>query len=157
MAKAKPGGGGVQNKALYSRLSFLQQAAVFLSTATLDNDSSNTSELKKDQNPLLQGAGRRLATDLRAVSLKSRIRLKPAVKQSICKFCDSVLIEGESCTSGIENKSKGGRKPWADVLVRKCHTCGKERRYPVCAKRPKRKTERPVATPEQPDMMDQTG
>ncbi|KAK4660248.1 hypothetical protein QC762_117340 [Podospora pseudocomata] len=157
MAKAKNGGGGVQNKAIYSRLSFLQQAAVFLSTATLDGDGSNISELNRDQNPPLQGAGRRLATDLRAVSLKSRIRLNPAVKQSICKFCDSVLIDGESCTSGIENKSKGGRKPWADILVRKCHACGKERRYPVCTKRTKRKTERPVATPDEPDMMDQTG
>ncbi|KAK4181239.1 putative ribonuclease P protein subunit p21 [Triangularia setosa] len=157
MAKAKSGGSGVQNKAIYSRLSFLQQAAVFLSTATLETDSVKILELKKDQDATLQGAGRRLAADLRAVSLKSRIRLNPAVKQSICKFCDSILIDGESCTSEIENNSKGGRKPWADVLVRKCHTCGKERRYPVCTKRPKRKTERPVATPDQPDMMDQTG
>jgi ribonuclease P protein subunit RPR2 len=85
---------------------------------------------------------RRLATDLRAVSLKTRIRLKPAVKQTICKFCDSVLIEGTSCTSTIENISKGAKKPWADVLVRKCHTCGREKRYPVTAARPKRKTAR---------------
>ncbi|KAK0723934.1 RNAse P Rpr2/Rpp21/SNM1 subunit domain-containing protein [Apiosordaria backusii] len=161
MAKAKAAGGGVQNKAIYSRLSFLQQAAVFLSTATLDatleNSSADISDTKKDRIAPLQGAGRRLATDLRAVSLKTRIRLNPAVKQSICKFCDSILIEGESCTSEIENKSRRGRKPWADVLVRKCHTCGKERRYPVCAKRQTRKTERPVANTEQPDAMDQTG
>ncbi|KAK4198455.1 RNAse P Rpr2/Rpp21/SNM1 subunit domain-containing protein [Triangularia verruculosa] len=155
MAKAKTG--GVQNKAIYSRLSFLQQAAVFLSTATLDGKSADTSEPKQEQNAPLQGVGRRLATDLRAVSLKSRIRLNPAVKQSICKFCDSILIDGDSCTPEIENKSNGGRKPWADVLVRKCHTCGKERRYPVNAKRPKRKTGRPVATTNRPDLMDQTG
>ncbi|KAK4124985.1 Rpr2-domain-containing protein [Parathielavia appendiculata] len=127
MAKGKSAG-GVQNRAIYSRISFLQQAAVTL--AAIQQQSS--------------GMSRRLATDLRAVSLKTRIRLKPAVKQTLCKFCDSVLIEGESCTSTIENKSKGSRKPWADVLVRKCHTCGRERRYPVSAPRSRRKIERGV-------------
>ncbi|KAK4133306.1 hypothetical protein BT67DRAFT_442755 [Trichocladium antarcticum] len=81
---------------------------------------------------------------MRAVSLKTRIRLNPAVKQALCKFCDSPLIEGQSCTSAIENKSKGARKSWADMLVRKCHTCEREKRYPVSAARPKRKTDRGV-------------
>ncbi|KAJ4402721.1 hypothetical protein N0V85_005249 [Neurospora sp. IMI 360204] len=122
---AKGGGknnGGVQNRALYSRVSFLQQAAVFLSS--------------------LEGMSRRLATDLRSVSLKTRIRFSPAVKRTICKYCDSVLIDGSTCTAFIENRSRGGRKPWADVLVRRCHACKKERRYPIEAKRTKRKTER---------------
>ncbi|KAK4165802.1 RNAse P Rpr2/Rpp21/SNM1 subunit domain-containing protein [Cladorrhinum sp. PSN259] len=134
MAKGgKAGAGGVQNKAIYSRVSFLQQASVFLSAASPSSQSTP-----------LQGMGRRLAADLRAVSLKTRIRLNPAVKRTICKFCDSVLIDGQSCLTTIENKSKGGKKPWADNIVRKCHTCGKERRYPVCAPRTKRKTDRAV-------------
>ncbi|KAK4457524.1 RNAse P Rpr2/Rpp21/SNM1 subunit domain-containing protein [Cladorrhinum samala] len=143
MAKGgKAGGGGVQNKAIYSRLSFLQQASVFLtSAASPPSDPS----LESTPSPL-QGMGRRLATDLRAVSLKTRIRLNPAVKRTICKFCDSVLIDGQSCTTTVENKSKGGKKPWADNIVRKCHTCGKQRRYPVSAPRTKRKTERPVVS-----------
>lgn len=164
MAKGK-GNGGVQNRAIYSRVSFLQQAAVFLAAS-----SSSSPQLQPQQEPShsseaaaatptlttrivtvntatggsirLQGMARRLATDLRSVSLKTRIRLAPVVKQTICKFCDSVLIEGQSCTSTVENRSRGGRKPWADVLVRKCHTCERERRYPVNAQRPKRKTER---------------
>lgn len=158
MAKGKPGG-GVQNRAIYSRISFLQQAAVTLSAISLpppDSNSSNAAGASVTSNQLtpaketngggsvatLEGMSRRLATDLRAVSLKTRIRLNPAVKQTICKFCDSILIDGESCTSQIENKSRGAKKPWADVLVRKCHTCGRERRYPVSAARPKRKTDR---------------
>jgi ribonuclease P protein subunit RPR2 len=154
MAKGKPGG-GVQNRALYSRISFLQQAAVALSaigrpspdsegapSALIEKEARGESDVSK---PIpLEAMGRRLATDLRAVSLKTRIRLKPAAKQIICKFCDSVLIDGGSCTSLIENKSKGAKKPWADVLVRKCHTCGRERRYPVHAARSRRKTERRV-------------
>lgn len=138
MAKGKAGGGGVQNRAIYSRISFLQQAAVTL--ASIQPNSTETSCGQSE--PALEGMSRRLATDLRAVSLKTRIRLKPAVKQMICKFCDSVLIDGESCTSAIGNRSKGGKKPWADVLVRKCHTCARERRYPVSAARPRRKTDR---------------
>ncbi|KAH6855156.1 RNAse P Rpr2/Rpp21/SNM1 subunit domain-containing protein [Chaetomium sp. MPI-CAGE-AT-0009] len=158
MAKGKAGG-GVQNRAIYSRISFLQQAAIALSaipSSPADSSSAkNTNtfpatnhfssiEHASDTSSVnaLDGMSRRLATDLRAVSLKTRIRLKPAVKQSICKFCDSALIDGQSCTSEIENKSKGAKKPWADVLVRKCYTCGKERRYPLSATRPKRKTER---------------
>ncbi|KAK4154844.1 RNAse P Rpr2/Rpp21/SNM1 subunit domain-containing protein [Chaetomidium leptoderma] len=155
MAKGKAGG-GVQNRAIYSRISFLQQAAVALSSArrgSLDSGVANANTPGASSTTIeessgagsgtaLEGMSRRLATDLRAVSLKTRIRLKPAVKQTICKFCDSILIDGESCTSTIENRSKGAKKSWADVLVRKCHTCERERRYPVSAARPKRKTER---------------
>lgn len=154
MAKGK-GGGGVQNRAIYSRISFLQQAAATLSAShhrpeisssannatggpSISASPSDDARLKT----VLDAMSRRLATDLRAVSLKTRIRLTPAIKQTLCKFCDSILIDGESCTSAIENKSKAARKPWADVLVRKCHTCGRERRYPVSAARPKRKTAR---------------
>jgi ribonuclease P protein subunit RPR2 len=158
MAKGKSGG-GVQNRAIYSRISFLQQAAVTLSATAaatqhqaVDPNPANTTagqsisiSASDDAARLktsLEAMSRRLATDLRAVSLKTRIRLQPAMKQTLCKFCDSILIDGESCTSTIENKSKGARKPWADVLVRKCHTCARERRYPVSAARPRRKTER---------------
>ncbi|KAJ4298556.1 hypothetical protein N0V88_003586 [Collariella sp. IMI 366227] len=146
MAKGKAGA-GVQNRAIYSRISFLEQAAVALSA--IQHSSSHSNDVKSAAAPKslnqprpLEGMSRRLATDLRAVSLKTRIRLQPAVKRTICKFCDSVLVDGKSCTSTIENKSKGARKPWADALVRKCHTCGRERRYPVNAARPRRKTDR---------------
>lgn len=162
MAKAKNGGGGsVHNRAIYSRVSFLQQAAAFLSSDRQAQSSVSYLPAEKlgltpkatdlpaiaksstvSQDLSLQGVARRLATDLRAVSLKTRIRLTPTMKQTTCKFCDSILIEGQTCTSQIENKSKGGRKPWADVLVRRCHTCERERRYPVNTTRPQRKTGR---------------
>ncbi|KAK3389033.1 RNAse P Rpr2/Rpp21/SNM1 subunit domain-containing protein [Sordaria brevicollis] len=145
---AKGGGknnGGVQNRAAYSRISFLQQAAVFLSQqfqSQAGGQAQLQEQSKLPSSPALEGMSRRLATDLRSVSLKTRIRLSPAVKRTICKYCDSVLVDGSTCTTFVENRSKGGRKPWADVLVRRCHACKKERRYPVEAKRTKRKTER---------------
>lgn len=156
MAKGK--NNGVQNRAIYCRASFLQQAATLLSLSTQRDESAaskgdsspsqarpvveGSSEASPPADFQLQGMSRRLATDMRSVSLKTRIRLTPTVKQAVCKFCDSVLIEGHSCTSTVENRSRGGRKPWADVLVRRCHTCGRERRYPVSAEKQKRKTER---------------
>ncbi|KAK0633303.1 RNAse P Rpr2/Rpp21/SNM1 subunit domain-containing protein, partial [Immersiella caudata] len=149
MAKGK-NNGGIQNRVIYSRVSFLQQAATFLSTSAqqpasdpdVTTAATPIAEGKPSACPQILGVSRRLATDLRSISLKTRIRLSSTVKQSICKFCDSILIEGQSCTSAVENRSRGGRKPWADVMVRKCHTCGRERRYPISATRPKRKAER---------------
>lgn len=153
---AKGGGknnGGVQNRAIYSRVSFLQQAAVFLSRQSQSQHQQQQQSLPSSTSSVLaplvpppptslEGMSRRLATDLRSVSLKTRIRLSPAVKRTICKYCDSVLIDGSTCTAFIENRSKGGRKPWADILVRRCHACKRERRFPIEAKRTKRKTER---------------
>ncbi|KAK0729802.1 RNAse P Rpr2/Rpp21/SNM1 subunit domain-containing protein [Lasiosphaeris hirsuta] len=156
MAKGKPNG-GVQNRAIYSRVSFLHQAAAFLSSSSPrqvrlpQQPPRNSNECNATAAPgsatatttaAAEGMARCLATDLRSVSLKTRIRLTPDMKQTMCKFCDSILIEGQSVTSTVENRSRGGRKSWADVLVRKCHACGRERRYPVSAARPKRKGER---------------
>lgn len=142
MAKGKQGV-GVQNRPLYSRISFLHQAATHLALLKQPTEETGSATAVPDaeQAPApLEGMARRLATDLRSVSLKTRIRLSPAVKQYVCKYCDTVLLEGQSCSSFVENKSKGCKKPWADVLVRKCNTCGKEKRFPISAPRTKRKT-----------------
>jgi ribonuclease P protein subunit RPR2 len=47
---------------------------------------------------------------------------------------------GSGCGKAqIENLSKGGRKPWADVLVVRCRVCGFVKRYPVGARRQRKK------------------
>ncbi|KAI5925777.1 Rpr2-domain-containing protein [Camillea tinctor] len=155
MAKTKPPGGSVPNRPLYSRISFLYQAATYLGTRDDQHASTPTTQDAKNQGTeseekhdgfdnshVQQALSRRFLTDLRATSLKSQIRLSPAMKHTICKFCDSLLIEGETSSCTTENRSKGGRKPWADVLVVKCNTCGGVRRYPVQAARPKRRPAR---------------
>lgn len=100
---------------------------------------------KHDDHGQLEGMSRRLLSDLRSVSLKSQIRLSPGLKRTVCKFCDTLLVEGRSCTSAIENKSRGSRKPWADVLVITCDTCGRAKRFPVAAPRQKRRPFRDAA------------
>ncbi|OIW31008.1 Rpr2-domain-containing protein [Coniochaeta ligniaria NRRL 30616] len=147
MAKGKPVA-TVQNRPMYSRISFLQQAATYLTQASeKSHDEMRSGQAK----PISTGAARRLVTDLRSVSLKTRIRLSPAVKQTMCKYCDALLIEGETCTTVIENKSKGGKKPWADILVRKCHACGNAKRHPLNSARQKRKSLRAVGTEQRED------
>lgn len=161
MAKAKPG--SVPNKAIYSRVSYLYQAAAYMAaqqeqrkpdqskTATnieaMDDsgpESAAVGSSSEPQTPLFQPASRRLVADLRGVSRKVMLRISPTMKHSICKNCDTILVDGKTCTNEVENRSKGGRKPWADVLVRKCNVCGLAKRFPLAAKRQKRKHQRGV-------------
>ncbi|KAJ9161634.1 hypothetical protein NKR19_g2104 [Coniochaeta hoffmannii] len=144
----------VQNRPLYSRISFLQQAATYLTEALRKGGKEPAAKQKKSTG---DGAARRLVTDLRSVSLKARIRLSPAVKHTMCKYCDALLIEGETCTTVVENKSKGGRKPWADILVRKCHACGNVKRHPLNSPRQKRKCLRAAGPGPEPENDDGSG
>lgn len=85
---------------------------------------------------------RELVAPLRAVSLKSQIRLSPAMKHTMCKHCDVLLVPSSTSTIHIENNSRGGAKPWADVLVTTCITCGTAKRSPVGAERQLRRESR---------------
>lgn len=71
--------------------------------------------------------------------MKSQIRLSQDVKHSICKRCSAILIPGSTSSSKVENLSRGGKKPWADVLVIECNVCSAQKRFPVGAKRQPRK------------------
>ena len=88
------------------------------------------------------GLSRQLLAHLRAVSLRSQIKLTPAMKHTMCKRCNLLLIPGSTSTSYIENKSSGGRKPWADVLITTCTACGTSKRFPVGSKRQVRRESR---------------
>lgn len=165
MAKSKQQG-NVANRPLYSRISYLYQAAAYLSRTTANNGSLATSERAHHDESLLTQAGpaaaekiplerqvkqsmaRHLLTDMRSTSLKTQIRLSPAMKRTICKYCDTLLIDGETSTSVIENTSKGAQKPWADVLVITCKTCGGLKRFPVNAPRQKRRPVRQEVAPD---------
>lgn len=153
MAKKKPG--SVPNRHIYTRISFLYQASACLSQAakqdpnTASADAGVTHDTKQHHATTLaqqyhsltaaRSMARRLLTDFRAIGQKTNTRANPHLKRSICKYCDSLLIEGQTSSSAIENKSKGGKKPWADVLVVKCQTCGGEKRFPVSPRENKRR------------------
>lgn len=163
MAKTKgAAGSAVTNRPAYSRVSFLYQAAALLAgtrpaTPTTTDQGKLKSNDKADDKadaargqtpepPPMQGMARRLLTQMRAVSRKTNMRVRPAVKHRVCKYCDTLLVEGTTCLSVVENHSRGGRKPWADVLSVTCTTCGRARRYPVTAPRQPRRPFRDDAT-----------
>lgn len=83
----------------------------------------------------ISGPSRRLITHMRAVTLKSQVRLSRDIKRSLCKRCDTLLVSGSTSQCFIENRSKGGKKPWADVYVIECLKCGAQKRFPTGSKR----------------------
>lgn len=140
MAKPK-GTQGVQSRHLYNRASYLYQAATYFSN--LEQSSRYTNKMHSalpcslHEHKAVQNLSRRMVSDLRSVALKAMIRQSTDIKSTMCKFCDTLQVEGQTCTSIVENQSKGGRKPWADVLVTRCTTCGHAKRFPVTAPRQK--------------------
>ncbi|KAJ6124452.1 hypothetical protein N7471_011769 [Penicillium samsonianum] len=96
---------------------------------------------KKTQKPL-RNLSRVCVSHLRAVAMKTQIRLPVTLKRSVCKRCDTILTPGVTCSHETRNASRGGKKPWADVLVVRCLSCGTEKRFPQTEKRGKKLVER---------------
>ncbi|KAF1929166.1 Rpr2-domain-containing protein [Didymella exigua CBS 183.55] len=147
MAKDKPPKPkGIPNKHLHARITFLYQAATYL---TLQLPTKNIKSEVKDAvssefNQIQESSplAMQLGADLHTVSRKAQLRLSVDLKRSMCKSCHTVLVPGQTATQEIENKSKSGKKPWADVLVVNCNRCGSKRRMPVGTKRQPRKRDR---------------
>ena len=97
--------------------------------------------------PTLSPLARHLISDLQSISKKSLIRLESSVKHTICKKCQSYLKSGHNMTSAIENKSRGGKKPWASVRVDTCSFCNAQKRFPINAERQPRRKNREQRVP----------
>jgi len=120
MGKAKPSGSKRSpNAHLLARLSHLHRA----SNALCGSEAQATSPTTN--------LSRFYLTHLRSVAKKSVLRLDPSIKRTICKRCDTLLVPGVSCEHRVENKSKNGRKKWADVLIVECKVCWSVKRFPV--------------------------
>jgi ribonuclease P protein subunit RPR2 len=138
---------GVPNRHLHARTTFLYQAATYLTLhPSAGNSNSSAAELEatepastdKGHSPLAL----QLGAHLWSVSRKAQTRLSSDLKRSICKSCNAILVPGETATHSLENKSKGGKKAWADVFEVTCHVCGTKKRFPVGATRQLRKAQR---------------
>lgn len=171
MAKAKADNGvkRVQNRHCYSRIAFLHQAAQHIASKqvlpglnTHQNEDKPVDAVKhgstqaEDKSFLTDGSNkttalqpadgfgfsRRLASHILTVSRKVSVRASRDLKRSICKRCSSILIPGQTAHHKVENKSRGGLKSWADVMVVTCSACGFEKRYLFGAQRQPRKKDR---------------
>jgi ribonuclease P protein subunit RPR2 len=145
MSKVKPPKAkGIPNKHLHARSTFLYQAATYLTLQATPpgiEDPSHGTNAQKHSPLALQ-----LGSDLQQVSRKGQLRLAVDLKRSMCKSCNTVLIPGRTATQAIQNPSKSGKKPWADVLILSCNICGGEKKFPVGAKKQLSKARR-VAIP----------
>lgn len=150
MAKDKPPKlKGIPNKHLHARTTFLYQAATYLTlNASIDSNQAEAggpapSKTRQVQQP--SSLALQLGADIHTVSRKAQLRLSIDLKRSMCKSCNAIMVPGHTATQMIENESRGGKKPWADVLVISCKRCGNERRLPVGAKRQSKKRDRLAA------------
>lgn len=124
----------------------LHPASIPHSAPKKDNASSpkgiETSE-QPGASALYDEAGIRIRlSQIEGISRKGQVRLSSSMKHSMCQRCHLLLVQGRNATQQIENKSRGGKKPWADVLVVTCNACGTAKRFPLGAKRQPRKKDR---------------
>ncbi|KAK3640765.1 hypothetical protein LTR56_011642 [Elasticomyces elasticus] len=178
---------GIPNKHIHARISYLQQAATYLTVQrerfndagliadrplmVVKNEAQQLLQSLDDEHPATNpkevtsidaatkthevwkrkagldlpqsgGLSLYLASHLGQIARKTQTRLHPNIKHSICRTCNAVLVIGETCTKRMENVSRAGGKPNADVLVVECTVCGAAKRFPVGAKRQKRKAAR---------------
>lgn len=129
----------IPNKNIYSRMSYLYQAANYLSQVkpvdrrplSIGDEKRLADEKFDSLVPSLQGQPRYLINQLRGISKKSTVRLTPRVKRSACKRCDALLIPGETSFMKVENMSRNQGKPWADILLVQCKACSTVKRFPI--------------------------
>jgi ribonuclease P protein subunit RPR2 len=151
---------GAKNRTAQARISFLFQAAEYLSTQSesvepatqreqtpeadhsnepTERDSANlksANEISGDLSVLRRHAlPAYLASHMFVVRQKGQAKIDKDLKRRICKRCKCFLIEGKTSSTVVENKSRKS-KPWADVTVVSCLACGMQKRYPVGIKKP---------------------
>lgn len=119
MAAKKQAGSGpkppksVPHKDHYARISYLYQAAGHFAGS--------------EKYGILSRA---LARNVDLVSKKTVLKLTPALKRTLCKRCNSLLVAGLTMAVSIENKAKN-QQDVNDVLVHSCTRCGTVKRFPV--------------------------
>lgn len=136
---------------LHSRTSFLFQAAIYLRKAAdaipksdaVFIQNSNEGE-KTEACKVTDGLSRRMISHMNGVSRRAQIRASIPVKRRVCKRCQGLLLPGLTSTVYMENQSRGGKKPWADMFVVDCSACGFRTRYPVGQERQKPVVKRPT-------------
>lgn len=157
---------GIPNKHIHARIAYLNQVATYLALQQSPKTAENTSKIAnegvseavtvantntKSGTDQSSHAGVSLAnrglpylftTHLRAVSRKSQISLSQDMKRSLCKVCNGPLVPGQTSAVHMENSSKGGKKPWANVQVIRCLNCDSDKRFPLGALRQTHKSER---------------
>ena len=145
---------GAANKHLQARIAYLEKASKYIAQRQYEQGDRDKSNHGKVESLPEYGLPQLLSSHLRSVSLKSQIRLPQDVKRSICRKCDTPLIESSTSATTIENPSKGKAKSWADIKVVTCKACGTKKRFPTSSKRQLKKKHRMSAATEDLSLQD---
>jgi len=143
---------GAANKHLQARITYLEKASKYIAQQQFGQGDHAPNNHGKEGNAPTYGLPQLLSSHLRSVSLKSQIRVPREVKHSICRSCDTPLIEPSTSETTIENLSKGKAKPWADVQVVTCKACGTRKRFPIGAEKQLKKKNRPLSATANPSV-----
>lgn len=152
MSKVKapktPKAKGIPNRHLHARTTFLYQAAAYLTlqSARVNLETPASLDLAASSAPSHSPVALQLGADLQQVSRKAQLRLAVDLKRSMCKSCNTILIPGQTATQTMQNHSRGGKKPWADVLVVQCRFCSSRKRFPVGSAQQLNKSKRGAAS-----------
>lgn len=103
----------IPHKENYARISYLHQVSSHLAL-----------------NPQYLALSRGILRTASLVLKKTVLKLTPALKRSLCKGCDTILIPGLTMSMSLENTSKGVL-PHADILQYRCLSCAAVKRFPV--------------------------
>ncbi|KAI4183272.1 MAG: hypothetical protein L6R41_005489 [Letrouitia leprolyta] len=120
-------------------------------TQTKENTINPTMQTETQSTMYDEASVRLMLSHVQGISRKSLFRLPSSMKHSICRRCHVLLVNERNSTQWVENPSRGGKKPWANVLVITCNACETARHFPIGAKRQPRKKDRPSKGTNQTD------
>ncbi|KAI0089286.1 RNAse P Rpr2/Rpp21/SNM1 subunit domain-containing protein [Irpex rosettiformis] len=156
MAKKKsqdnvPNPNNVQNRDIMQRLNFLYQASVFLGTSTqpvphhhprpeptnsepevikiVSRRQRRKQEMLEQRNPSTAiDLSRTYVRSMKVIGKKTTVRMDPAVKRTLCKGCEIVLVPGSTASVRVN-----GSGPHGHAISYTCLSCHTSRRIPAPA------------------------
>lgn len=97
----------VSNRDIIQRLNFLYQAGVYMNTISPPTSEHSIKQTKK-RRTVKKATTRDLAkayiSCMKAVGQKTTVKLDPAVKRTICRGCDMVLVPGSTASVRVKSQ-----------------------------------------------------
>ncbi|KAG6845084.1 hypothetical protein H0H87_000989 [Tephrocybe sp. NHM501043] len=141
-----PTANGVANRDILQRLNFLYQAGVYLNTLPSAEASTSLTSPKPNAPPITSKkapAGKKrkrsnshaaMASDLsrtyisimKSVGQKTTVKIDPAVKRTLCKGCNSIMIPGSTAIVRVKKSPAHGH-----AMAYTCTGCQTSRRIPT--------------------------
>ena len=135
----------VPQKNVRLRLAYLHQAATYFHNIAAEQEQIGEADSESVTHPFKDAQTQRLVNQMKGVSRKAVIRLQKDVKRSLCKGCDAILEPSISSATWVQNDSRNGAKPWADVVTIRCTFCGTIKRFPTGTRKHKESSRKGTA------------